>query len=398
MRRREGEVRRRRRSHPRPRPLRVVLLVATVDVWVRALAESKPRSVARRERVRVDGAAKGGILEKFSQGFDGVRTPRRRAARRRASVHRLEHFAPVSLERREDALELPSKRGSVEAEVTLVPERRPAVDDASGHGEEAGSADALEAVRLDQRPTLRLRAGGFARAREAGGARDADAVRAREHGHQREELKIFQDVVFLVVRVRGGRVRETVFVRGTVFVRVPGLARAAARLGGGGGIRGRLGGEDASGGEAVHPDVSPERDARPHRVVRVGGEVDLATGGAHQEHRVLGPRTDGLLPFEELVATHAAEEVVERVDASEVVAAVHATHEEDRVQAEGSARCLDALQAHRRVRGGVPGDHPGDGHRAETRETRMDRRPPRRASPDLRVGQRRFSNSSDGTK
>ena len=148
----------------------------------------------------------------------------------------------------------------------------------------------------------------------------------------------------------------------------------------------------------MHPDVSPERDARPHRVVRVGGEVDLATGGAHQEHRVLGPRTDGLLPFEELVATHAAEEVVERVDASEVVAAVHATHEEDRVQAEGSARCLDALQAHRRVRGGVPGDHPGDGHRAETRETRMDRRPPRRASPDLRVGQRRFSNSSDGTK
>ena len=87
-------------------------------------------------------------------------------------------------------------------------------------------------------------------------------------------------------------------------------------------------------GRAVHPDVSPERDARPHRVVRVGGEVDLATGGAHQEHRVLGPRTDGLLPFEELVAAHAAEEVVERVDASEVVAAVHATHEEDRVQAE----------------------------------------------------------------
>ena len=108
----------------------------------------------------------------------------------------------------------------------------------------------------------------------------------------------------------------------------------------------------------MHPDVSPERDARPHRVVRVGGEVDLATGGAHQEHRVLGPRTDGLLPFEELVAAHAAEEVVERVDASEVVAAVHATHEEDRVQAEGSARCLDALQAHRRVRGGVPGTIP----------------------------------------
>ena len=248
-------------------------VVAAAKIVVGAEPEPDPRRVGFVERSEPHRASQRPVREKLRQWVEGERRGERHASRRSPGVHRRQRRLPVLTKRRRRLGELAPELRAVELRETRAVDDVPRVDDLRAHGEKAGASDALDAVRLEQRPPLRLHL-----ARSVRRARHADGGDAGEHRHQRRELEVLQHVLLLLflgvvaavaASAQGFIRRRFIVVARLVFPIRP--FRCFVVL-----VR------DVPGGQGVHFHVTPRGDEGSQRLVVRVADVYLAPVGSHE--------------------------------------------------------------------------------------------------------------------
>ena len=258
----------------RPDVFELYVVVAAAKIVVGAEPEPDPRRVGFVERSEPHRASQRPVREKLRQRVEGERRGERHASRRSPGVHRRQRRLPVLTKRRRRLGELAPELRAVELRETRAVDDVPRVDDLRAHGEKAGASDALDAVRLEQRPPL-----GLHLARSVRRARHADGGDAGEHRHQRGELEVLQHVLLFLLLLgvvaavaasaQGFIRRRFIVVARLVFPIRP--FRCFVVL-----VR------DVPGGQGVHFHVTPRGDEGSQRLVVRVTDVYLAPVGSHE--------------------------------------------------------------------------------------------------------------------
>ena len=252
-----------------------VVKIYIANVGVGAEPEPDTRRVhGVVERSEPHRASQRPVREKLRQRVEGERRGERHASRRSPGVHGSDRRLPVLTKRGYGPRELAPELRAVELRETRAVDDVPRVDNLGAHGEKTGASDALDAVRLEQRPPL-----GLHLARSVRRARHTDGGGAGEHRHQRGELEVLQHVLLLLLflgvvaavaaSAQGFIRRRFIVVALLVFPIRPFRCFVVF-------VR------DVPGGQRVHVHVTPRGDEGSQRLVMRVADVYLAPVGSHE--------------------------------------------------------------------------------------------------------------------